>query len=298
MKHTLWQFDVCTTPGSEEKLAEVLETIFGEPAVSYTDYESQKSTVSVYFKEKPDWSHAQRLRLHETLKCGVTARNVPRFKLRRLPAQNWAESWKKHFKPREIGSKLLIKPSWSRRRPRNGQAVIALDPGLSFGTGQHPTTLFCLKELAARRDPNQPQSFLDIGTGSGILAIAAAKLGYALVHALDTDAEAIKVARTNARKNRVLQKIEFSEQDLARLSGRSARTFSIVCANLISNLLLAERGRIAAQVQPGGILVLAGILACEFATVQAAYEAVGMKLQTSRTQKEWRSGSFIRVIGG
>ena len=139
--------------------------------------------------------------------------------------EDWAESWKRHFKPIEIGDALLVKPSWSKRRPRKNQAVVILDPGLSFGTGQHPTTAFCLREivrlkLAKERgrlarefktrhhadEPSALQSFLDIGTGSGILAIAAAKLGYQPVHAFDFDAEAVRIARANARANRVQAK--------------------------------------------------------------------------------------------
>src|SRR5205814_9828492 len=112
-----------------------------------------------------------------------------RIKLERVRSQDWSESWKRHFKPLEIGRELLIRPSWSKRRAHKDQAVVVLDPGLSFGTGQHPTTAFCLRQLATRRIPGQAQSFLDIGTGSGILAISAARLGYGPIRAIDSDSE-------------------------------------------------------------------------------------------------------------
>ena len=120
--------------------------------------------------------------------------------------EDWAESWKRHFKPIEIGRRLLIKPSWSRRRPKPHQQVVVLDPGLSFGTGQHPTTAFCLAEVA-RLVKNAPaRSFLDIGTGSGILAIAAARLNYQPIWAFDFDPEAVRMARANAQTNQVEKK--------------------------------------------------------------------------------------------
>ena len=139
-----------------------------------------------------------------------------------------------------------------------------LDPGLSFGTGRHPTTAFCLRQLAARHRPGKVQSCLDVGTGSGILAIAAAKLGYGPVDALDYDPESIRVARANARRNGVSARIRFRQQDLTRLPRRSSKKYSLVCANLVSSLLLAERDRILARLDRGGLLVVAGILNEEF----------------------------------
>jgi len=195
-----------------------------------------------------------------------------------------------------------------------------LDPGLSFGTGQHPTTKFCLQELvraererspsAARRSRRnrrqfQPEptsrgaatgersrSLLDIGTGSGILAIASAKLGYAPVHAFDYDPQSVVVARENARKNRVANQIKLTRGDLTKLPRRSAKQYDVVCANLLANILIAERDRILARVKPDGVLVVAGILKREFAEVQRAYENSGWRLVASKSQKEWRSGTF------
>ncbi len=138
----------------------------------------------------------------------------------------------------------------------------------------------------------QPRSFLDIGTGSGILAIAAAKLGYGPVHAFDFDPEAVRVARTNARANGVSSKIHITRADVTKLPGRLRRRYYVVCANLISTLLIAERRTITALVKSDGLLVLAGILESEFHEVQTAYESLGLRLVASKAEKEWRSGSF------
>jgi ribosomal protein L11 methyltransferase len=194
----------------------------------------------------------------------------------------------------EIGARLLIKPTWSRRRRKLAQAVVLLDPGMSFGTGHHPTTSFCLRELVRFRKPAQKQSFLDVGTGSGILAISAAKLDYRPVHAIDVERDSIQVARANARLNRVLKHIRFKNQDLTRISPLRAGGSSLVCANLTSDLLLAECDRLVAELEPGGLLVLAGILKSEFSKVRRACEKRGLRLRRSRAEREWRSASFSR----
>ncbi len=211
------------------------------------------------------------------------------MKIRR---EDWAESWKRHFKPIEIGSALLLKPSWSKGRPKKHQAVVVIDPGLSFGTGQHPTTRFCLGQLVAVRKKEMAQSFLDIGTGSGILAIAAAKLGYAPVAGHDVDAEAIRIAKANARQNAVAGKVQLVCRDLTRLPLRSAMKYDLICANLIFDLLLAEKARILNRLKPGGLLVLAGILRSQFPLVRTAFEKSRLHLLRSKTEKEWTSGAF------
>jgi len=187
---------------------------------------------------------------------------------------------------------LLVKPSWSTKKPAQDQAVVILDPGLSFGTGQHPTTSFCLHEIVRRLKSGAKQSFLDIGTGSGILAIAAAKLGYTPVQAIDFDPESVRIARENARKNRVTQRLLLTRSDVTKLPLRPARRFDLVCANLISTLLLAERQRIVNRLKPGGTLVLAGILVAEFPEVERAFADLNLKLRSSLVKNEWRSGAF------
>jgi ribosomal protein L11 methyltransferase len=169
---------------------------------------------------------------------------------------------------------------------------VVLDPGLSFGTGQHPTTAFCLAQLARARRPGPAPALLDAGTGSGLLAIAAAKLGYAPVEAFDFDPESVRVAAANARRNRVAPKIRLRRADLTRLTARPRARFDVVCANLMAGLLLAERDRLVARLRPGGRLVLAGILRGQFGAVRAAYEAAGLRLTAQQARREWHSGAF------
>lgn len=291
----LWRISVKTTPKAEDAVSELLASTFGQPVSSYTDVETRATTVSVYLQPRAHWFAARRAALALGLKrvagsglnagpCGISRKRIRRT--------DWAGSWKRHFKPLEIGCALLLKPSWSRRRPRKGQALIVLDPGLSFGTGRHPTTAFCLRQLVARRRRGEAQSFLDVGTGSGILAIAAAKLGYAPVHAFDCDPQAVLVARANARRNCVLAQIRFRQQDLTRLPLRAERQYSLICANLVSRLLLDQQSRLLARLRPDGALVIAGILTAEFAQIQGALSRADLRLLAGRTQGEWRSGAF------
>jgi ribosomal protein L11 methyltransferase len=212
--------------------------------------------------------------------------------IKKIKRQDWAEAWKHHFKPIAFGRSLLIKPSWSRRRPRKGQAVVVLDPGLSFGTGQHPTTEFCLAQLVAARHIDTAQSFLDVGTGSGILALAAAKLGYHPVQGFDADPEAVRVARENARKNRVLHRIRLVHADLTRLPISSKFKYHIVCANLTSDLLIAQRPRILNRMRSDGILVVSGVLRIEFEHLRKCYCESGLRLRSALASKEWHSGVF------
>jgi ribosomal protein L11 methyltransferase len=296
MKRTmLWRISVTTTPEAEDAVTELLESAFGQSVCSWTNAETGVAVASVYVLTRPDWSRARQnelaARLRQIASSGLNL-GPGQILLKSIRKEDWAESWKLHFKPLVIGSALLLKPSWSRRLPRKRQAVVVLDPGLSFGTGQHPTTSFCLRQLVARRRPRRSQSCLDIGTGSGILAIAAARLGYAPVDAIDFDPEAVRTARANARQNGVEGRIGFRRQDLTKLSRRSARQYSLVCANLISSLLMAERERILARLRTDGLLVIAGILEREFAQVQRSFETAGLRLVASRTQNEWRCGAF------
>ncbi|HEU0011196.1 MAG TPA: 50S ribosomal protein L11 methyltransferase, partial [Verrucomicrobiae bacterium] len=264
---SLWRISVPVQAEAEEAVSELLESVFGAPPVAWHDARTGRTVVSAYVDTPSDWSNQARAQLETGLarirQHGV-ALGKARIQATRLRHEDWAESWKRHFRAMEFGRALLVKPSWVRRRPRAGQQVVVLDPGLSFGTGQHPTTGFCLEQIVAGRTPGKAQSLLDIGTGSGILAIAAVKLGYRPVVAYDADAEAVRVARANARQNGVARRLQLAQRDLTREPLRIVQKFDMVCANLILDLLLSERDRIVNRVRPGGALVLAGILRTQF----------------------------------
>lgn len=295
----LYQVSVPTTAEAEEAMVHLLSEVYGQPASIYTDARTGRSSARVYLANRLDFTaqskRALTLGLKRIREAGLS-HHLPRVLVHRLPAEDWAESWKLHFKPLTIGGKLLIRPSWSRRKPRKDQALVVLDPGLSFGTGQHPTTLFCLEQLVAARknEPESPLSMLDAGCGSGILAIAAAKLGFARIEAFDFDPEAVRIACENAAANAVGAQIQIVRQDLTRLPLRSRRHYDVICANLISDLLVKEMARLLSRLKPGGRLVLAGILAQQFREVRLAAERHGLAMTASTRVGEWKSASFAR----
>ncbi len=295
-RRTLWELSVVVDePAAEEATAELLQAHFGNASSSYTNVETGETVVSLYLDTKPDWSKSSQGRLTRALSATETLSpgKPARVRLRKLQPRDWAEAWKRHFKPLRVGGKLLIRPSWSQCQPRRGEIPIVLDPGMSFGTGQHPTTGFCLAELVRARNSSERQSFLDIGTGSGILAIAAAKLGYKPVRAFDLDEVAVRIARQNARFNQVGRSIGFECRDVATLS-ETSRRYDVACANLLADLILKHRDRLVSVVVPGGKLVLAGILSSEFEEVRSHYEEAGVRLLRTRGEKEWRSGCFVK----
>ena len=273
----LYKVSVLVTQADEEPVTGLLQELFGVSPCVETDLTKGTTSASVYLNQRP-----ARGPLKAVLPC---------FSIRKLRRENWAESWKRHFKPLEIGSELLIKPGWSRRKPKPGQASVVLDPGLSFGTGQHPTTRFCLEQITKFSREAGRRSFLDVGTGSGILAIAAAKLGYLPIDAFDFDPAAVRIAQANARKNRVSKKVWVWLMDVTNHPLRQLK-YDMICANLIADLLVSELGWFIERLKPGGWLVIAGILKLQFGEVEKAYEKAGFRMIASRIDKEWRSGAF------
>jgi ribosomal protein L11 methyltransferase len=176
-------------------------------------------------------------------------------------ADDWAERWKRFHTPVLVGGRLYVRPPWEQPAVRPGVAEIVIDPGQAFGTGSHSTTRLCL-ELMLELEPNGP--FVDLGCGSGVLAIAAAKLGFAPVTALDSDAAAVEATRMNARDNGVrLDRVE--RWDLRRDRPPGAAT---VTANLMRPLLL----QLAPRLEPPEALILSGLLDHEADEVAAAFE--------------------------
>ncbi len=209
-----------------------------------------------------------------------------------IAKSEWAEAWKKYFKPIEISEKLLILPSWLNDEPLPGQKVLQIDPGMSFGTGQHATTNYCLKCID--RFAGSKKTLLDAGCGSGILAIAGALLGYETIDAFDFDPEAVVVAGENASLNNVADKINLEVGNAADYPGRSEK-YDLVCANILGHLLIAFRFNIVNWVAPGGVLVLSGILDRDFDKVSAAFAEVGMKEVERFRDKDWTSGIFTAL---
>ena len=299
MSKLLRSISITTSLSAEDAVGVLLELERGQTPSSFADAVTRLATVSVYGEIATKDVASIKRRLREGLQAlaadGIDVAPA-RIQVKKVPARDWSESWKRHFKPLDLGPRLLVKPTWSRRAPKKNQALVVLDPGLSFGTGQHATTRFCLEQLVALRDPQSAQSMLDVGTGSGILAIAAVKLGYQPVSAFDFDPDCVRVANENTELNGVAEILKVTQDDITQVPKKPKQRYSVVCANLIYDLLIAERDRLLARVAPGGSLVLAGILETQFNLVRKAFEQAGWQMLASKVDKEWRSGTFSEKV--
>ncbi len=239
-----------------------------------------------------------------------------------MPNKKWQDSWKEFFHVERISEHIVIKPSHEEYTPAPGDCVINIDPGMSFGTGQHETTKACLQFLDKLNNmfrdggipapPHPPKitslepgcphpeselqrarSFLDLGCGSGILSIAAAQLGFSPIRALDIDPDSVRIAAENFNANNVQNSIEVAIGDVSKLE--LPKTYDLVTANILAPILLANAEQIASTVnKPDGILILAGILNEQYQEIATAYTALGFKEIEKITENEWTSGCFTR----
>ena len=197
---------------------------------------------------------------------------------------NWNENWKKYFKAFEIGEKLAICPSWESYDNKDNRTVISLDPGAAFGTGSHATTSLCL-EILEKRVTNDT-TVLDIGTGSGILAIAADLLGAKSAIGVDIDAQSVKTAIANAEINGVSEKTEFLVGDLAeKISGK----YDIVCANIVADVVMRLFDNVADFMKDDGILIVSGIIDMRALEVEKSAIEHGFKIIESLMREEWHA---------
>lgn len=203
---------------------------------------------------------------------------------------DWAAAWKDHFPVLRVGRRLVIRPSWRRHRRAGDEIVLDLDPGMAFGTGLHPTTRLCLTALEGLADAGHVgldgARVLDVGCGSGILSIAAARLGAREVLALDVDPIAVEATIANTRRNRLARRIHARRGSLP--SG--APPFDVVLANLIASLLIELAHPIAEELVTRGRLLASGIFVDREAAVVEAFTSAGL-----RTTARWAEGDWIAV---
>jgi ribosomal protein L11 methyltransferase len=201
-----------------------------------------------------------------------------------VPEQDWSETWKAGLEAFTVGG-VFVRPSWIEARCPEGAVEVVLDPGMAFGTGTHPTTSLCLAAIGAALRARPGARVLDVGTGSGLLAIAAARLGASRLVATDNDPVALDVAAENAARNGVA--LELSPEPPERLSG----AFDLVVANILANTLVELSPGIASRLAPGGTLLLSGILAGQEDVVRDAYLAQDLARLApdgDRAEGEWR----------
>lgn len=198
--------------------------------------------------------------------------------------EDWQNAWKAHFTLLRVGKHLVIKPSWIEYQPVPGDVIIDLDPGLAFGTGYHPTTHTCLTALESLLQPGM--EVLDLGTGSGILTIAAVKLGAGRVTAVDIDTQAVRAARQNFRHTGILDHVTIIKGSLPDPQVRPSQ-FDLVIAN-ISARAVRERGpSILPVLKPGGRLIASGIIQDQYPEVRTALEGLGFSPIEEWPREDW-----------
>jgi len=275
--------------GNFDLAAEMLAALEVDSS-SYEDKETNRVYHTVYSAD-PAVAKENLARITEAVKewtpLGVRISAIEPFELKK---EDWAEVWKKYFNVIPISDTLIVKPSWLKAETKPGMAVVEIDPGMSFGTGQHATTLYCLQTIDRLAGTPGVKSMLDAGCGSGILSIAAALRGYDPVDAFDNDPDAVRIAKENLERNRI-GRVKPVVGDAANRQGR-AEQYDLVCANILGHLLIAFRKNIVTWVRPGGYLTLAGILATEFDNVAAHFTELGFKELHRSTLREWTGGLF------
>ena len=204
--------------------------------------------------------------------------------LAEIADEDWSETWKRDLGPMSAG-RVWVRPSWIDAPVPDGLVEVVLDPGMAFGTGSHPTTALCLAALSRALSERPLATVLDVGTGSGLLAIAAARLGAARVAANDVDPVAVEVARENVARNGLAGRIDVRHAGLAAIGG----TFDVVVANILANTLVELAPDVVARAAPRCLVLLAGILATQEDEVRAAYVAQGLvpRRDLDRREGEW-----------
>lgn len=205
---------------------------------------------------------------------------IPRATVRRLARANWEEAWKSHYEPQRIGRHFLVVPSWIDPEPEPDDKLILIDPGMAFGTGLHPTTRLCLAELERLLKPGE--RVLDVGTGSGILAIGAARLGASYTCALDCNPEAVDIAAANARRNAVAIEVFAGE-----LTDLPAGAYDVVVANLLAATIVELSEEFSDRLLPGGRLITSGILADQAEEVASSLAEAGLDLEHIGASGDW-----------
>lgn len=213
-----------------------------------------------------------------------------------IEGNNWKESWKEYFKPFKVGKHIVIKPSWEHFNPEDKDIVVEIDPGQAFGVGTHASTSLMLESIEKifKETESVPKSIIDIGTGTGILAITAAKIGAKSVKATDIDPEAINTAKTNAKLNNVDHLIDITSETLSAIKGK----FDLILANIDRDTLIALSDDIASITDKNSILLVSGILDTQAEEVVNCYEEKGFQeisISKHRDEFEWVCLLFHKI---
>ncbi|WP_336787030.1 50S ribosomal protein L11 methyltransferase [Paenibacillus sp. MMO-177] len=266
------------------------------------DIPEGQAIIKGYFTESVDMNELKLQivpRIEQLKEFGIDPGNYE-ISIKLVDEEDWATAWKQYFKPIKVSEKLTIKPTWEEYEPAAGENIIELDPGMAFGTGTHPTTALCLQTLESVIQGDE--EVIDVGTGSGILAIGAMKLGARRVLALDLDPVAVSSATENVRLNRLQDDVEVLESDLLGVLGgkvvhaaneRDALSTTVtlpvdlVVANILAEIILLFIDDVFAALKPNGIYIASGIYKNKEADVEEGLIRSGFEIVDKRRDQDW-----------
>ena len=208
----------------------------------------------------------------------------PEVELVGVNEEDWANSWKQYYKPVKIGEKIVICPAWEKYTPAEGELVIRMDPGMAFGTGTHETTRLVIRLL--EKYTKAGQRMLDVGTGTGILAICASRLGADICRAYDIDPTAVRVARENI-KDSGLTNVTCDQSDLLKQVSLEGGRYDLVCANIVADIIIRMTPDVGTYMKDDAVLLASGIIAERCDDVVACFEANGFRVVEKLTDNDW-----------
>lgn len=269
-------------------IEENLMTVYGE-LIDEKILNSDRSiaSVSIYIPEERSLSDSVAF-----LRDRFTALSLdPKVELVGLDEEDWANEWKKYYKTLHIGTRTVINPPWIPYEAKDDEIVVKMDPGMAFGTGTHETTRLCL--LLLEKYLTKGDRVLDVGTGSGILSIAARKLGARSAYAYDIDPVAVRVAKDNVETNGV-ENITCGVSDLLHDIDRF-EPYDFVCANIVADILIRMAPDIGDVMKQGGLIVTSGIIEGKCIEVKEAMESHGFAVSHTETENDWVAYVFKKI---
>ena len=268
------------------------EGVFQEEEVDANELDeiipSSRDEIKAYLPAASDWQACTTELKHyiEELSELFPDAKGPDFSINTIADPDWGEQWKKYFKPLRIHKNIVIKPTWERYAPSGHDIVIEIDPGMAFGTGQHASTRMCLEaleEILLKDRSLNKWKILDVGTGTGILSIACAKLGAEKVVAIDLDPLATEIAHKNVSINHVGDQVEVINQDVSKFKG----SFELIVANLTAEPLIKLRSHLLSLMDSGAYLILSGIIEQNVKKLEKAFLKEPLTTLNVLKDKEW-----------
>jgi ribosomal protein L11 methyltransferase len=266
-----------------------LEAPPGADVVLEDDVRSSVHAVSGYFPAAT-FDQDQRQRFEKALSA-LSSQLTMKFRVfyRSLEEEDWADTWRAFFWPEKISARIVVKPTWRDYHPTGDELVLEIDPGMAFGTGSHSTTALCMQLLEKHLRPED--RMLDVGTGSGILLVAASLLGAAEVHGIDNDPEAVNVARQNLALNAV--PAARSRAWTGDLVGGVSSRYDLVVSNILTPVIIDLLPNVAEVLSPGGRFICSGILLSQQDEVVAKAQTLGFQVIEVSVREEWVAIAMI-----